>query len=76
MSSLLFNSVLHFAMEDDLKAWREKTAMVIKLGDEQSDCISSLRFADDLFYSCYLPVSEPAQKDDDTFQDEYRENGT
>ena len=42
--------------------------MVIKLGDEQSDCISSLRFADDL--------SEPAQKDGDTFQDEYRENGT
>ena len=34
LSSLLFNSVLEFATEDNLKTWREK-GMVIKLREEQ-----------------------------------------
>ena len=47
LSSLLSNSMLQFAMEDDMKVWREK-GMGFKLGDEQRDCISNLRFADDV----------------------------
>ena len=33
-SSLLFNSVLQYAMEEDLRTWREK-GLGIKVGNEQ-----------------------------------------
>ena len=46
MSSLLFNTVLQAAQEDDLKGWQEK-GNGIRLGDQQADCSTSLRFADD-----------------------------
>ena len=48
LSSLLFNSVLQSAMEKDIGTWKEK-GLGIKLSDEKRDCISNLRFADDLF---------------------------
>ena len=47
LSSMLFDSVLQFAMEDDLKTWREEW-MVIKVGVAQSHCISHWRFADEV----------------------------
>ena len=43
-SSLLFNTVLQAALEDDLAPWRDK-GMGISLGVLQSDCLSNLRFA-------------------------------
>ena len=47
MSSLLFNTVLHFALEADLAKWQEKNKG-IRLGDKKEDCLTNLRFADDV----------------------------
>ena len=47
LSSLLFNTVLQAALEDDLARWREK-GMGISLCVLESDCLSNLRFADDV----------------------------
>ena len=47
LSSLLFYSVLLPAMEKDTGTWNDK-GLGIKLGDEKRDCISNLRFADDV----------------------------
>ena len=54
LRSLLFNTVLQAALEDDLARWREK-GMGIRLGVLQSDCLSHLRFAGDvLLFSASL----------------------
>ena len=54
LSGLLFNTVLQAALEDDVARWREK-GMGISLGDLQADCLSNLRFADDvLLFSTWL----------------------
>ena len=47
MSSLLFNTVLQFSLEDDLKRWQEKQKG-IRLSNEKEDCLTNLRFADDV----------------------------
>ena len=47
LSRLLFNTVLQAALKDGLERWREKD-MGISLGDQQADCLSNLRFADDV----------------------------
>ena len=45
LSSLLSNAVLQAALKDDLESWREKG---MSLGEQQADCFSNLRFADDV----------------------------
>ena len=45
--SLLFNTVLQFLLENDLKRWQEKQKG-IKLSDKKEDCLTNLRFADDV----------------------------
>ena len=47
LSSLIFNSDLHSAMEKDTETWNEK-GFGIELGDEKRDCICNLRFAGDV----------------------------
>ena len=47
LSSLLFKSVLQSALEQDIETWIGK-GLGIKLSDEKRDCISDLRFADDV----------------------------
>ena len=47
LSSLLFNTVLQFSMEGDLKRWQEKQKG-IRLSDKTEDCLTNLRFADDV----------------------------
>ena len=47
LSSLLFNTVLQFSLENDLKRWQEKQKG-IKLSDKTEDCLTNLRFADDV----------------------------
>ena len=47
LSSLLFNTVLQVALEDELKTWHEK-GMGISLGDHTTDCLSNLRFTDNV----------------------------
>ena len=60
-SSLLFSTVLQAALKDDLTRWRER-GMGIRLGDSQADCLSNIRFADDLLLFS-------------TFQEKHRECG-
>ena len=47
LSTLLFNTVLQAALEDDMARWREK-GVGISLGVLQSDCFSNQRFAGDV----------------------------
>ena len=47
LSSLLFNTVLQFSVEEDLKRWQEKQRG-IRLSDKKEDCLTNLRFADDV----------------------------
>ena len=47
MSSLLFNTVLQYSLENDLKRWQEKQKS-IRLSDKTEDCLTNLRFADDV----------------------------
>ena len=46
LSSLLFNTVLQFSSEGDLKRWQEKQKGII-LSDKE-DCLTNLRFANDV----------------------------
>ena len=48
LSSLLFNTVLQIALKDDLTRWQKTQGMGICLGDSESNCLTRLRFADDV----------------------------
>ena len=48
LSSLLFNTVLQVALKDDLTHWQKKKGMGICSGDGDHDCLTNLRFADDV----------------------------
>ena len=48
LSSLFFNMVLQKALEDDIPRWQKKKGMGIYLGDNDHDCLTNLRFADDV----------------------------
>ena len=47
LSSLLFNTVLQYSLKDDLDRWQEMRKG-IKLSDATEDCLTNLRFADDV----------------------------
>ena len=47
LSSLLFNPVLQFSLECDLKRWQAKQKG-IRLSDKKEDCLTNFRFADDV----------------------------
>ena len=53
LSSLLYNTVLQFSLEGDLKWWQEKQKG-IRLSDKAEDCLTNLRFADDVLFSTSL----------------------
>ena len=48
LSSLLFNMVLQKALEDDIPRWQKKQGMGIYLSDNDHDCLTNLRLADDV----------------------------
>ena len=48
LSSLLFNTVLQVALKDDLPRWQKKKGIGICLGDCDLDCLTNLRFVDDM----------------------------
>ena len=48
MSSLLFNTVVLMALKDDVTRWQKSKGMGIRLDDHESDCLTNLRFADDV----------------------------
>ena len=69
VSSLLFNTVLQAALEDDFKHKREK-GTGISLGHHQTDCLSNLRFSDNVIYIFHIAGS--AEKHDDRLRKEHR----
>ena len=48
MSSLLFNTVLQYSLKDEIQRWQKKKGMGIYLSDHDCDCLTNLRFADDV----------------------------
>ena len=48
MSSLVFNTVLHYALKNEIQRWQKKKGMGIYLSDQERDCLTNLRFADDV----------------------------
>ena len=49
LSSLLFNTVLQNSLKDVTQRWQKKKGMGINLSDHDHDCLTNLRFADDVF---------------------------
>ena len=43
-----FNTVLQMALKDDVERWQKSKGMGVRLGDNESDCLTNLRFADDV----------------------------
>ena len=48
LSSLLFNTVLQYSLKDDILRWQKKKGMGTYLSDNDHDCLTNLRFADDV----------------------------
>ena len=48
LSSLLFNTVLQYALKNVVLKWQRKKGMGIYLSDQDRDCLTNLRFADDV----------------------------
>ena len=48
LSSLLFNTVLQYSLKDEIQRWQRKKGMGIYLSDHDHDCLTNLRFADDV----------------------------
>ena len=48
MSSLLFNTVLQYSLKEEIQRWQKKKGMEIYLSDHDRDCLTNLRFADDV----------------------------
>ena len=68
LSSLLFNTVLQNSLKDVTQRWQKKKGMGIYLSDHDHDCLTNLRFADDvlLFY-----LQRTASKNVVRFQGKY-----
>ena len=48
LSSLLFNTVLQYSLKDEIQRWQKNKGMGIHLSDHDHDCLTNLRFADDV----------------------------
>ena len=48
LSSLLFNAVLQNSLKEVTQRWQKKKRMGIYLSDHDHDCLTNLRFADDV----------------------------
>ena len=48
LSSLPFNTVLQYSLKDEILRWQKKKGMGIHLSDNDHDCLTDLRFADDV----------------------------
>ena len=53
MSSLLFNTVQQKALETDIPRWQKKKEMGIHLSDNDHDCLTNMRCADDVLLFAY-----------------------
>ena len=48
LSSLLFNTVLQYSLKEEIQRWQNNKGMGIYLSDHDRDCLTNLRFADDV----------------------------
>ena len=48
LSSLLFSTVLQYALNNVIQRWQRNKGRGIYLGDQERDCLTNLRFADDV----------------------------
>ena len=48
LSSLLFNTVLQYSLKDEIQRWQKIECMGIYLSNHDHDCLTNLRFADDV----------------------------
>ena len=48
LSSLLFNTVLQYSLKDEIQRWQKKKGMGKTLSDNDHDCLTNLKFADDV----------------------------
>ena len=48
MSSLLCNTVLQYSLKEEIQRWQKQEGMGIYLSDHDRDCLTNLRFADDV----------------------------
>ena len=48
LSSLLFNTVLQYSLKNEIYRWQKKRGICIYLSDHDHDCLTNLRFADDV----------------------------
>ena len=48
LSSPLFNTFLQYSLKDDIQRWQKKKGMGIYLSNNDHDCLTNLRFADDV----------------------------
>ena len=48
LSILFFNSMPQMALKDDVERWQKSNGMGICFGDSESDCVTNLRFVDDV----------------------------
>ena len=49
LSSLHFDTVLQMPLEDDVERWQKSKGMGVRLGDYESDFLTNMRVADDVF---------------------------
>ena len=45
---MLFNTVLQYSLKDEIQRWQKTKGMGIYLSDQERDCLTNLRFADDV----------------------------
>ena len=45
---MLFNTVLQYSLKDDIQRWQKKKGIGIYLSDNDHECLTNLRFADDV----------------------------
>ena len=74
MSSLLFNTVLQYSLKDEIQRWQKKKRMGIYLSDQDRDCLTNLRFADDVML--FATLQRTAAEYDVRIQESNRESGT
>ena len=48
MSSLLCNTVLQYSLKEEIQCWQKKKGIGIYLSNHDRDCLTNLRFADDV----------------------------
>ena len=69
LSSLLFNTVLQNSLKEVTQRWQKKKGMRIYLSDHDHDCLTNLRFADDVLL--VRNIQRTASKHDVRIQGKY-----